>query len=818
MVGSWAFVRRALRTHALISALTRPTARSRTLARLTSSSTALRALAPLLVVGLLASCAEMQPKRYGIDDIRFKGMKQLDSETLRVCLASQPREKVTLGLAALRKPDCGKPPFDKPRFSKRLFAWGWSEWPIYDEAILKLDMERITRWYRARGFYDAQVQDVRFDPASAEKSDENPKCGEEGCKLDLTFVVEEGKPVLFRQIKLFGIDQLNEELQAQLRGAFKMKPGTRFDEGIYDEGKAELEKVLREAGHARGKVYGEVVIARAERQVDIYMTVDAGPRCRIGQVRVQSAEPVPTGPILATTLLKPGQMYRDSELDDAQRSVYALGSFSAVNVRPDYETSPADVIDVIIEVEPRRKSQVQLGVGIMSGVLSTGRASQEHLSIPQWDVHLIGSYEHRNFFGGLRRFKIEDRPRLLFLAPFPDRPENSPRFGNLISAQFTQPGVFEPRTTMFVEANADYGPDPFQLFFRNDIGMAIGLERGFWKQRIKLRGAIHQELMFVTKEKRQSILKAQKYPDDTKLKDLDAVGNRPKDRIKDVTLAGETRYPRDPEDLPNVGNTCRDVYEDKTSDNADWPICPRTLGDVLPSSYRLPFLEQKVTVDLRDDAQNPGKGGFFSLSIHEAVNIEGKSWNYVRVVPDLRGYAPIGLGMVLAARFMVGAIMIFDADSDLDYQARYNGPQAYRLRGGGAQSNRGFLPGQLGDSRVGGTRQWESSVEWRIPLAESFSIVAFGDVGDVSGCPVDPGTTRPPGTQKCNPQFRWQRLNTSFGGGLRYRTIVGPIRLDVGYRPKNLQRADGSSGEEDTLNIGKAKFRGAVHLTIGEAF
>ena len=771
----------------------------------------------LLTVLKLAGCAEMQPRRYGIDDIRFRGMKQLDSEALRVCLASQPREKVTLGLTALRSPECGKPPFDKSRFSKRLFAWGWSEWPIYDEAILKLDMERITRWYRARGFYDAQVKDVWFDPAPAKESDEDPACGE-GCKLDITFVVEEGKPVRFREIKLFGLEQLNGELQQELRETFAMKPGSIFDEGIYEEAKAELELVLREAGYARAKVHGEVVIAREQKKADIWMTVDPGARCRIGKVRVQSQEPVPTGPILATTLLIPGTVYRESDLDDAQRSVYALGAFSAVNVRPELKTSAPDVIDIVIEVEPRRKSQVQLGVGITSGVLSTGRAAQEQISIPQWDVHLIGSYEHRNFMGGLRRFKIEDRPRLLFLAPFPERPENSPRFGNVISAQFTQPGVFEPRTTMFVESNADYGPDPFQLFFRNDIGLAIGLERGFWKQRIKLRGAIHQELMFVTREKRQLILTEQKYPGGTDLVDYSRPTGEPPPKDYE-SVAGRLRYPPKRADLPDFGETCRDVYEDKSSENASEPICPRTLGEVVPASYRLPFLEQRVTIDLRDNAQNPGQGGYFSLSLHEALNIEGKSWNYLRVVPDIRGYLPIGLGMVLAARFMVGAIMIFDADDKaLDYQAQKNGPQAYRLRGGGAQSNRGFLPGQLGDSRVGGTRQWESSIELRIPLAESLSIVGFGDVGDVDGCPADPRSTKPPEPDSCNPQFRWQRLNTSFGGGLRYRTIVGPIRLDVGYRPKNLQRTDGTAGEEDTLNIGKAKFRGAIHLTIGEAF
>jgi len=161
---------------------------------------------------------------------------------------------------------------------------------------------------------------------------------------------------------------------------------------------------------------------------------------------------------------------------------------------------------------------------------------------------------------------------------------------------------------------------------------------------------------------------------------------------------------------------------------------------------------------------------------------------------------------VLAARFALGSLHIFNAGEDLDAESQELGPQAYRLRGGGAQSNRGFLPGQLGDSLQGGIRSWEASLELRIPLSKDFSIVGFGDVGDVHGSLTGKS------------HFRFDHPNTSFGGGLRYRTIVGPLRLDVGYRPKKLQRADDSEPENDQSGLGKYKFRGAIHLTIGEAF
>jgi translocation and assembly module TamA len=742
----------------------------------------------LLALGVVG-CAEMQPRRYGLDDMRFKGVKQLDPEALRSCLATQPREKLTLGLAALRTPKCGEPPFDKARASKRLFAWGWTDWPVYDEAILKLDLERITRWYRARGFYQARVLDVEYDPPEVKERDESAKCPE-GCKVDVTVVVEEGTPVRVRKVTLGGIDQMTPALQKRLTAALTLKRGDIFDESIYDQTKAALEKELGEEGHARAKVTGDVVINRAANFADIHMNVESGPKCRIGNVRIESSEPVPTGPILATTLLIKNQVYRDSELDDAQRSVYALGAFSAVNVRRDLDTGQDDVVDVVIEVEPRRKSQLQLGAGIMSGQLATGAAAADQFSVPQWDVHLIGSYEHRNFLGGLRKLRIEERPRLIFLRPFPQVPDRL-AFGNLISIAFAQPGMFEPRTTLFVEARHDFGPDPFQLFFRNDIGLAVGLERGFWKQQVKLRGALHQEFMIV--DRWQPILK-QRYPRELVLRD-------------DEAKTGNTRAERLPPDHPDAleEQTCV-VYGHEQPGGRNLPTCARTYEEALPGSYYLPFVEAKATVDLRDDPANPTKGGYLSLSVHEALPIMPLSWSYTRIMPDVRGYVPLGLGLVLAARFAVGAIFIHSKDPKLDDEQERLGPQTYRLRGGGAQSNRGFLPGQLGDSLQGGIRSWEGSLELRIPLAENFSIVGFGDVGDVHG------------SLTSSSHFRFKRPNTSFGGGLRYRTIVGPIRLDVAYRPQKLQRADGTSPEADEMNLAGLKFRGAIHLTIGEAF
>ena len=36
-----------------------------------------------------------------------------------------------------------------------LWAWPWTDWPLYDPSVFERDLARIERWYRARGYYDA---------------------------------------------------------------------------------------------------------------------------------------------------------------------------------------------------------------------------------------------------------------------------------------------------------------------------------------------------------------------------------------------------------------------------------------------------------------------------------------------------------------------------------------------------------------------------------------------------------------------------------------------------------------------------------------
>ena len=744
----------------------------------------------LLVIIMLSACAEIPKQRYGIERLRFNGMKELSSDALRACLATEQREKITLGVGAIVSPSCGNPPFDKKRWSARLFALPWKEWPAYDEALLKLDLDRVERWYQARGYYGVRVLDVQFEPDIASKSDVCEGQGKD-CKLSINVNLDEGEPIRIRKLEVVVEGDLTPELKEDILDAMPLEKGDVFDESAYDDAKLQLATVLREVGYPRTAVVGDIVINRGLLVADIRFTVTPGELCHFGNIEVASKVDVPTAPVIAATLLKKGQPYHETSLLEAQRAIYALGAFSSVVVRGDLESEGPEV-PVVIELEPRRQSQTLVGAGLQAGTVSSGIAAEEAVSVPQWDVHLLGSYENRNFFGGLRRFRIEERPRLLFLGSFPSTPDNSPRFGNTINANFSQPGVIDPRTNLFVEARWDNGPDPFLLFFRNDVGLAIGLERGFFKQLLNVRVGIHQELMEVAK--RQPI-------------------------SQEVQGQLERRWYREASGVMGTHTISDDDRQAVLYDKQE--------------RYRLPFFEQRISLDLRDDAANPTKGAYFRVSAHEAVRMWDPSWNYIRLTPEACGYVPVGAGMVLAGRFALGSLPILNASGKLDEIAKRLGAQTYRLRGGGANSNRGFAAGELGDGRTGGIRRWEASLELRIPLSENFWIAGFGDMGDVNAgfdtprsyqvtrvCGEDEDKAECVEVAKLMPQdrsksFRFSHLNTALGGGLRYRTIIVPIRLDVGYRPKAVA---GASNDNATMDLGFVKFRGAVHLTIGDSF
>ncbi|HEY5925341.1 MAG TPA: BamA/TamA family outer membrane protein [Kofleriaceae bacterium] len=190
------------------------------------------------------------------------------------------------------------------------------------------------------------------------------------------------------------------------------------------------------------------------------------------------------------------------------------------------------------------------------------------------------------------------------------------------------------------------------------------------------------------------------------------------------------------------------------------------------SAERLGAFSETIAVDFRDSPITPHQGVYAELRVTQGGAYAGGAFNYLQLMPDLRGYVPLGRA-VLAGRAKLGMII-----GDV--------PPTQRFFSGGASSQRGFperylSPFVTGRDRddedkvtsvpIGGAGVIETGVELRMPFmlfGIPMGAAVFLDGGDVTDTPGDLDVTN---------------LHWATGVSFRpYYLPIGPIRLDLAYR------------------------------------
>src|SRR5687768_13346107 len=149
----------------------------------------------------LSSCATAIPKdRYGVESVEIRGAEKLDDQALLACLATRKREQFGFTLGPGETPTCGVPPFDASRTPVDLWPWPWTEWPLLNDSAFERDLDRIERWYAARGYYHAKVTQTSISKHPEDRT------------ADVRIAVTEGEPALVYRIKLRGHEALEPAL------------------------------------------------------------------------------------------------------------------------------------------------------------------------------------------------------------------------------------------------------------------------------------------------------------------------------------------------------------------------------------------------------------------------------------------------------------------------------------------------------------------------------------------------------------------------------------------------------------------------------
>jgi outer membrane protein insertion porin family len=243
----------------------------------------------------------------------------------------------------------------------------------------------------------------------------------------------------------------------------------------------------------------------------------------------------------------------------------------------------------------------------------------------------------------------------------------------------------------------------------------------------------------------------------------------------------------------------------------------------------IPILSQPVRVgvasatflrDRRDDPLDSHRGDFTSVDFGLATGAFGSKTDYTRLLGRNASYHRVGRDLILARSLTFGWL------HNLNDPAQQPVPLPERFFGGGSASHRGFPENQAGPRDpitgfpIGGNAVLFFGTELRFPVwGKTLGGVLFHDAGNVY-------------TDMSRVSFRWHQPNQqtfdymvhAAGLGVRYRTPIGPVRLDFAWAA-NSPRFVGCSGTLEQLMQGhgcapslQRVGRFQIHFSLGQTF
>ncbi len=222
----------------------------------------------------------------------------------------------------------------------------WRERPALRLDYLRSDTASIAAFYRHDGYLDASahwvLQPTR-DPAAAL----------------VVFVVQKGARSRVRDVQLEGVRAFHGR---ELKRVLLAQPGRPFDPSFLPLDTLHLSVLYQERG------YRPHTQASARRGVPeslagaVRYAVDEGPRYTIGRIEYEGTGRLRESLARRELLLRPGDYYRRSRLEQSVQRLYDTGLYSQVQVSSLADSSGGK-LDLFLRVAERKSRWVDLGVG-----------------------------------------------------------------------------------------------------------------------------------------------------------------------------------------------------------------------------------------------------------------------------------------------------------------------------------------------------------------------------------------------------------------------------------------------------------------------
>ena len=360
----------------------------------------------LIALGTVGGCKEEGGVK--VSSFTFKGAKAVTDGQLKSVLATAASSKIPWG--------------EKHYFSREQF---------------EADLKRIVAFYKDRGYPDARVTsfDVKLNDAQTSAA--------------ITVSIDEGQPVRVERIDFAGFDPLPQQHRQTLEGQLPLKVGQPLDRALLQASREAALDELKDHGYPYASVRISDAPGSSDRQRVVSLLADAGPLAHFGPVEISGNTSVSENVVRRQLTYRPGQLFRQSALQESQRKLYGPELFDFANIEPlKTDEKPPDVPTRVTVTEGKHQ-KVNLGVGY-------GTEEKARVQI---------DWRHVNFFGGARTGGVLARYSGL------DRG---------LRLNFKEPYFFGPRTDLAITGQSWHSDEPAFVLDTNGgrAGVTYHFRRG----------------------------------------------------------------------------------------------------------------------------------------------------------------------------------------------------------------------------------------------------------------------------------------------------------------------------------------------------
>jgi len=724
------------------------------------------AAALLLLPGVVSSqtppTASKEPPKTEVDRLIFKGVKSVDRKDLKLSLYTDASHCVSLVLTPL--------------------CWLTHAHYVYARKFLnhdelKRDVLRAEVYYWKRGFRETVV-----DTLVQMKGEKH---------ANVSFLVNEGLPTLVSGISVTQAKPILSEREITDRVVLKEK--TPLNLLKLDSTVVFLSQRLWDKGYADALVDTNVVVDTASRSATV--GIDLNPRwiATVSDIIVEGNDQIDTRTILKSIRLKPGGLFRRSDLLRSQRALYESNLFKRASIDIPRQGDSSKVLIVNVVEAPLREARLSAGFNTIEFFQVEGR------------------FTHYNFFGRARRMELQAAMGNLFAGSLNGRFI----FRDVMS------GVIDQRSRYFAPTyNASlnfrepwFGSQANQLalsfFTHRRSAPGIYIDKGFgtsatFTREVLERAPISLNYRFeLNRVDAGDVYFCINYGvcDQSTLSAL-----RDRHRLSPLTLTGSINRANDPLS-PTKGYRANADLEHASSFTVSDFRYNRATGE---GAAYFPFRKRGVL------AGHVRLGGIHPLkSTGDALNpsaddlLHPRKRFYAGGSRSVRGFAENQLGPRVLT-IPNARLRRKDPGCAEGIDITLCDPNAKEI------SRLDFEPRPLGGNIVA-----ETSGELRFPVWRQIMGAFFVDAGYVA--------------QRQNPELPKSKAAITPGFGVRYLSPVGPIRIDFGVNPGRTEELpvvteEVVNGRKTLVTLAKKREFGVVagkggfldrlqiHLSIGEAF